>query len=68
MTQNLREQLRGEIYSVLVKYTNVDLVIEEAIDKLVNEVDEADQEASEDYVEEAFKHDLSTDYNPFQSI
>jgi septum formation topological specificity factor MinE len=54
MTQPLREMLRDELVSVLSKYTNVDIVIEDAIDNLIGAVEDADEESKEDLEEKKY--------------
>lgn len=59
MTQERREMLRGELVSVLQKYTEVDLVIENAIDDLIGDIEDAD-EPQEDPKQEAIDSIVKT--------
>lgn len=70
MTQTTRESMRSALVSTIESFRpeGLTLEVDNIIDDLLGAIDDQDEEDQDDHVEEKFKHDLSTDYNPFQSI
>lgn len=70
MTTITRESMRSALVSTIESFRPeaLTLEVENIIDDLLGAIDDQDEENEDQLVEEKFKHDISTDYNPFQNI